>query len=293
MQTSKRSDDLSSSKAAELAAEISRLETFAGTNSGSERHLLGSNPSNSSLLEKEMRRGPLAPLLEDADGSPQLALLNAKSQLAAYNARVAIENAAGPPPWLKTLVLALIAPLILGILIPPIVNLVTARQQLNLFREQKSLEASRKQADLLLSQLSGLVVKARELKDSVDYFEVEGLSQGQADRLYRKAVELEQAFRLAVQLHSFDSFPDLHKAEFLAFYEVRALEDCLYGAAGRRPSQAWRRSIGKDEVDLVRAVTSAAPCGENFDFGLFESLTSAVNSSIDSRIGGSLFSISR
>lgn len=292
MKTDKRSEEISSSEAAELAAEISRLETFVDARSGSERHLLGSGLT-SSLIEREMRRGPLADLLNDVEGNPQLALLNAKSRLAAYDARVAVETAAGNPPWLKTLVLAVLAPLILGILIPPMVNLLTARQQLNLFREQKSLEASRKQADLLLGQLSSLVVTARELKDSVAYFEVEGLSQGQADRLYRKAVELEQDFRLAVQLHNFDDFPDLHRAELLAFYEVRALEDCLYKAAGRRPSEDWRGDIDKGAGDLLRAVTSSSPCGENFDSGSFESLTSAVNSSIDSRIGGALFPNSR
>lgn len=272
---------------ASYAAEISRLETLIGAGVVSETFLANSGEEESPL-QKEMGQGPLADLLKESEDNPALALLKAKAQLAAYNARLGVETGEGNPPWLRTLTIVLVIPLTIGILAPSIVSLIATQQQLKLFQEQKSIESTRKQADLLLSQMASLIVRARELKDSVDYFEVEGLSPGQADRLYRKAVELEHDFRSAVQFHNFDSFSDLRDAELLTYYELKSFQDCLYKEAGRDPSESWRSGLN-DGDNLLRAVTSEKPCGDNFDTKAFESLTTTINNNIASRIGGALF----
>jgi hypothetical protein len=282
-------EEASSFNAADYAAEISRLEVITSATGESEQRLLGSGREGS-LLEKEMRSGPLAELLQESHGDANLALLRAKARLAAYNARTDIETRRSAPPWLSQVLKLLVLPLLLGVIVPPLVNLFTVRQQLDLFREQKSFETKRSQADLLLGQLASLTIRARELKGSVDYFEVPELSQGQANRLYNKAVELEQDFRLAVQLHHFNSYPALHQAERSAYYELRALQDCLLKAPGRPPSASWRQGTEKVSNDeMRRAITSDKPCGDNFNTDAFGSLTSAVNHEIASRIGGSLF----
>jgi len=236
MKANTQDEEPSSFNAADYAAEISRLEVITGATGKPEHPLLGAG-QDASLLEKEMTSGPLAELLRDSDGNANLALLRAKARLAAYNARSEIEARQSAPPWLGPVVKFLIVPLLLGVIVPPLVNLFTARQQLNLFREQKSLETNRSQAELLLGRLAALTIRARDLKGSVEYFEALGLSPAQANRLYNKTHEFEQDYRLAVQLHHFDSYPDLLKAERAAYYELRALQDCLLKASGRRYCQ--------------------------------------------------------
>ena len=283
---SKRKEELL--RAANLAAEISRIETLAESGQA-----LLSPEAGSSLLKKETLKGPLSRFLRE-DENPRLALLRAKAELAAFNAKGKVLQAA--PRWLSTLVLVLIVPLALAVLAPPIVNYVTARQQLELFQQQKSVEAKRSQADILLGQLASMSVKARELKSDVIYFEERNqLGEGMGPALHNKSVELEQEYRLAVQLHDFESVPTIRYQELSCYYELRALQDCLMKSYGRQPSRAWREQASKVVVDseqrneLMQAASDEPLCGVNFNAGAFNSFTLAVDGEIAKRIGGSLF----
>lgn len=279
--------------AAEIAAEVRRLETMMYPGGDSTPRLLGDGEAKS--IEREINEGPLSAFVHGADDDPQLAFLRAKAHLAAYVARSEILKRTSAPPWLRYVLSMLLIPILLGVLVPPIVNLLTARQELKLYQEQRAFEAKRKQADVLLGHLAGIGVRARELKSSISYFETGGLSEGQAARLHGKSVELEQDYRLAVQLHHFDLVPAIRAAEMQAYSELRALQDCLLRASGRKPSADWRGVVmaavndSKLAEDLEKSSTSDPPCGDNFNANSFYSFTSAVDSEISRRIGGSLF----
>src|SRR5436305_4770755 len=169
MRSARDGDGEAAFDVAGYAAEISRLETLMGTASDSTRQLL--LPGEEPLLDREILRGPLSGLLKEADGDPRRALLLAKARVAAHRTRAEVEGERLAPPWLRFSLKVLIVPLLLGILIPSIVKLLTARQELALFREQKSYEAMRTQGERLLGQLAKLAIQARELRRDVDYYE--------------------------------------------------------------------------------------------------------------------------
>lgn len=267
--------------AADLAAEVSRLEALFNGALGSKELIQAKQAAD--LLKAEMSRGPLATLLLDADGNAQLALLRAQSHVAADQARRHVRDDGREPLWrAEKIVKLLFIPLVLGVLIPALVNFATAQQQLNLFREQKAIDAARAQADVLLGQLSSLVIKTRELKDAVAYFGVEGMIPADhAGRLNLKAVELEQQFRAAVGLHSFDAVPEVREAQLIAFYELRALQDCLRKSAGETPSGKWRRDVAASDQKLLATATSDEPCSSNFNAAAFETFAGTVNRAIE------------
>ncbi len=200
------------------------------------------------------------------------------------------DEAGRAPRWLKPLLILLAAPIIVGVLVPPLVNLLTARQQLKLFTEQKALDSTRAQADVLVGRLSALAIKARQLRDDIANVEITGgLSQAQAERLSTQAVDLEQDFRASVMVHDFKPIPELRGAEIAAWSQVRALEDCLDRAANGNPPEDWKQSLTPEEVKSLPAGIGQAPCAEHFDAGKYEALASAVNTQIAKQIGGALF----
>ena len=204
--------------------------------------------------------------------------------------RAQADEAGRAPRWLRPLLVLLAAPIVVGVLVPPLVNLFTARQQLKLFTEQKALDSARTQADLLVGRLSALAIKARQARDDIANVEITGsLSQGQAERLSTQAIDLEQDFRASVMVHDFKPIPELRRAEIAAWSEVRALEDCLDRAANRNPPEDWKRSLTPGEAKSLPTRIGQAPCAEHFDAGKFEALTSAVNAQIAKQIGGALF----
>jgi hypothetical protein len=281
---------------ADYVAEIARLETMVGP-----AEAAGSDPQKL-LLQREMSGGALKPFLEEADGNPRLALVRAKAEVAAYRARTEME-ATQRPGWLPYTLKKLVIPLILAILVPPLVSILTASQQLKLFREQKVVEAMRSQADSLLQQLSALALDARELRGTALYLETpadeledqQGLSKGQAGLLYSKSVELERKFRLAMALIDLRAYPTLRENELASYYELRALQDCLQRALGHTVDSSWREQMAdetRDQLTLSRLRSAAKvdpPCGQNFDDGAFSALTSAINQEASRQIGGSLF----
>ena len=265
---------MTNDSAVDLAAEIARLEALFGPE-GAMPALPAASESPSVTLAGEIRRGPLARLLEETDRTGQLALRKAKAVLAAHDARQA-RRRSRYPPWMG-LVLTAVISLILGIAVPPWLNLVTSRH-----------DAVRKQADVLLVQLSNLVIRARELQNRVGFAEERGLIKAQADRLRREAVELEQSFGAATQLHDFRGVADLRSAELRAFFEIRALQDCLETAEGKTPKATWRQ-IPEVDPRLLAGASSQPPCAAAFDVAAFDDFTNAVDAEIASRIGGSLF----
>jgi len=275
-----QSAELSDEDAAILAAEIARLATLFGSDLSNQEPTSSSRPK----LREEIRKGPLSKFLaEDDDSTGQLALRRAKAELAAHDARAARRRplqAPSRPPWLISVLTALVVPLILAIA----AHFFASYQQLKLFRE----EARRRQADVLLGQLASVVTEATHLKDWVIREETYGLSPLQADLSREKAIELEQSFNAAVQLHNFEAFPDLNKADERAASEIRALQDCLQAAAGRPVKAEWRTKW-KIPPDVDEAATSASPCGKNFSVEALSDFTTAVNQTIDARIGGALF----
>jgi len=278
---------------AEIAAELRRLEALTAEDGIRTDCLLGDGSTGS--LDEEVRAGVLARFVGSADENPRVALRCANAYLAGYSAREEILTRTSVPPWLRYVVKLLLLPVLLGVLVSPIVNFLTARQELQLFQEQRAFDGKQKQAEVLLGSLGRLGVTARELKSSVGYFEASGLTEGQAARLYGKAVELEQEYRLAVQLHHFESLPAIREAELYAYSELRALHDCLLSESGRAPVEGWREAVAESlkDPDLIEKLrmssTAEPPCGENFDANAFYSFTGAVDSEISRRIGGSLF----
>ena len=271
-----RNDELSDESAATLAAEIARLET-----------LLAAFPEeNPRFLATEVRLSPLQEYLREDDGERggELALFRAKARLAAHDTRVSRRLlVTRTPPWLTAVLLSLIFPILLAIL----ASFVNSNRQLALYREQTSHDAMRKQADLLLVQLSSIVVDATQLRDDVAFEEGSKPHEGQAEALKGTARRLHNDFAATVRLHAFDAYPELQKSQFRAYYEISALIDCLDRRVGREPSDEWRNAEKDQEV--LRDATSDVPCTGNFDVNAFERFKDAVKQNVDQRIGGALF----
>ena len=142
------------------------------------------------------------------------------------------------------------------------------------------------------------MITARKIKSDVDYHEVGGLNEGQVDRLYNETVQLEQDFRMALQLHHFESIPSIRDPETMAYYELRALQECLLKASGRGSDLSWRERIWEEVPDremagrILEAAVVSAPCGGNFHAGAFQALVSAIDVEVAKRLGGALFPVS-
>jgi hypothetical protein len=275
MTSRKQSAELADEDAAVLAAEIARLDMLFGAELWNQD---SKSPSRLNLRE-EIHKGPLRALLDGADPTGKLALLRAKSQLAAHDASVARR----PPPWPRRLGIVLTA-VVLPLILLIAGHFFASYQQLELFRE----EARRRQADALLGQLSSLVIEATHLKDQVIRDETYEFTPLQAGLLREKVIEFEQKYNASVQLHISDDYPDLKKADERAASEIRALQDCLQAAAMRPVNDEWRRKW-KLSPEVNAIATSASPCGRNFSVEALSGFMNTVNQTIDVQIGGALF----
>jgi hypothetical protein len=269
-------DKRSDAEWTEVAAEIARLEALFGKNPIVDGALIPGQESPFALtLAAEIRKGPVADFLEPNVATDRLALLHAKALLAAHDERKARKRFRYP--WLIPVFTFIVAPVVVGIVAPQWVHHLSVKH-----------DAVRRQADMLLVQLSTMVVRARELQSDVARAEQIGINEDVADHLRGKAVEVEKSFLSAVQLHDFEGVAKLREAELRPYFELRALQECLQRAVKQTPNVGWRNDY-KNYGALLVAASAAPPCATEFDVTAFDDFTTAVNIEIESRIGGSLF----